>query len=302
MKKYLFLATALTVMGCGMTSCSSDAEDVIEQNEQAPKLTKLVFTVAQDAETRVKWDGPNGRTPMFENNDEVSLFSANNDNVKLTAHVADGVVTLEGVGAADEELYFVYPWNEGVHMDMVTKKITSTTAPAYNINKTANEWPYYGQFLSSVYGINKYPANALSLAKSTDGGRVAITFKGLMAIIKFTPADDRYTEDAEDTRNINIYEFNNSSATTFKGGQLTIDASGETPTIESSLTSYGIMFYDSGNGTFVSGNTYYVAFPPTDPLTYFTFCNDIFGASLTEDGIPIGFTFEAGKIYSVTNP
>ena len=299
MKKYLFLAAALTVMGCGMTSCSSDAEDVIEQNEQAPKLTKLVFTVAQDAETRVKWDGPNGRTPMFENNDEVSLFSANNDNVKLTAHVADGVVTLEGVGAADEELYFVYPWNEGVHMDMGTKKITSTTAPAYNINKTANEWPNYGKFLSSVYGINKYPANALSLAKSTDGGRVALTFKGLMAIIKFTPTYDDYATYFSDL-NISIYQDSDSD-TSFNGGQLTINAAGETPTIESTQNTYGIDFCKEGAGTFVVGNTYYVALPPTDAMSSTTYIRDEFGDNLTQSVLSAGFTFEAGKVYNVTN-
>lgn len=299
MKKYLFLATALTVMGCGMTSCSSDAEDVIEQNEQAPKLTKLVFTVAQDAETRVKWDGPNGRTPMFENNDEVSLFSANNDNVKLTAHVADGVVTLEGEGAADEELYFVYPWNEGVHMDMVTKKITSTTAPAYNLN-VRSESPYLGKFFSDVYGINKYPANALSLAKSTDGGRVALTFKGLMAIIKFTPTYEDYAEYFTD-----LYFFieqNSHSDTSFKGGQLTINAAGETPTIESTQNSYGISFRKEGAGTFVVGNTYYVALPPTDAMSSWTYIRDKFGDDLTQDVLSPGFTFEAGKVYNVTNP
>ena len=52
MKKYLFLAAALTVMGCGMTSYSNDAEDIIEQNEQAPKVTKLVFTEANTSEWR----------------------------------------------------------------------------------------------------------------------------------------------------------------------------------------------------------------------------------------------------------
>lgn len=298
MKKYLFLATALTVMGCGMTSCSSDAEDVIEQNEQAPKLTKLVFTVAQDAETRVKWDGPSGRTPMFENNDEVSLFSANNDNVKLTAHVADGVVTLEGEGAADEELYFVYPWNDNVHMDMGTKKITSSTAPAYNLN-VINESPYLRKFASDVFGINKYPANALSLAKSTDGGRVALTFKGLMAIIKFTPTYEEYAEYVS-TLMIRAYE-DNDEATTFKGGQLTINAAGETPTIESTQNSYGICFRKSDVGTFVVGNTYYVALPPTGPMSGWTYISDQFD-EITQNTLSAGFTFEAGKIYSVTNP
>lgn len=297
MKKYLFLATALTVMGCGMTSCSSDAEDVIEQNEQAPKLTKLVFTVAQDAETRASW---NGYTPVFDDGDEVSLFSENNNNVKLTAHVADGVVTLEGVGAADEELYFVYPWNEGVHMDMVTKKITSTSAPAYNINKTGNsEWPYYGKFLCNVYGINKYPANALSLAKSTDGGRVALTFKGLMAIIKFTPTDEDYADYFSD-----LYFFieqNNHSDISCKGGQLTINAAGETPTIESTQASYGITFHKEDVGTFVVGTSYYVALPPTDAMSSWTYIMDKFGNDLTQDALSAGFTFEAGKVYNVTN-
>ncbi len=41
-----------------------------------------------------------------------------------------------------------------------------------------------GKGTIGAIGVDKYPANALSMAKSTDGGASAITFKGLMAISK----------------------------------------------------------------------------------------------------------------------
>lgn len=287
MKKYLFLAAALTVMGCGMTSCSNDAEDVIEQNEQTPKVTKLVFTVSQDAETRALWSG---NTPVFDDGDEVSLFSTNNDNVKLTASVSGGTVTLTGEGTADTELYFVYPYADDVHMDMGTKKITSTTAPAYNIGKVS----FY--YACSTIGENKYPENALSFAKSTDGGSSALSFKGLMAIIK-------YTTSTETDRHVEITNYGNSDKP-FKGGQLTINASGATPTIESSANDVGICFpgYGVQTFTFSVGETYYMALPPTGAISGSASYHKIQVGGISLQNLSDGFSFEAGKIYTVTKP
>ena len=287
MKKYLFLAAALTVMGCGMTSCSDDVEDVIEQNEQAPKLTKLVFTVAQDAETRASWGGTNGRTPMFDAGDKVSLFSENNDNVELTVKVDGGIVTLEGEGTADTELYFVYPYNDDVHMDMGTKKITSATASAYNIDKVS----FY--YACSTIGENKYPENALSFAKSTDGGSSALSFKGLMAIIKYTTLTDH-------DNHFEITNYGNSGKP-FKGGQLTINASGATPTIESSTTDVGICFpgYSVRTFTFSAGKTYYMALPPTGAINGSASYHKIQVGGSQVQALSDGFSFEAGKIYTV---
>lgn len=183
MKKFLFLAAALIAMGCGISSCSNEAE-LTKQTEQTPKLTKLTFTVAQDAQTRVAWGGANNRTPMFETGDKVSLFSEHNTNVMLTASVdAVGNVTLSGEGiSGDDNLYFVYPY------DANARYYSSDPGMIYGNASSEDSSPYnYDGSNMLNPGIDEYPSNAFSLATSTDGGESAITFKGLTTIIKFTP-------------------------------------------------------------------------------------------------------------------
>ena len=294
MKKYLFLAAALTVMGCGMTSCSNDAEDIIEQNEQAPKVTKLVFTVANDAETRATWGGTNGRTPMFEEGETVSLFSDNNDNVKLTAHVSGYVVTLEGEGVADDNLYFVYPYYEYAQMN--DGKIS-----------TDHYWnPYYINGDSecivenSTIGVNKYPANALSLAKSTDGGKTYITFKGLMAILKYTPKETRFG-------NIQIpgMEGGNLLTCCAPCGKVTIDvAQGKISTQITNGSDICVPqnYQETDLGyQFEEGKSYYIAFPPftTPANTSGKLCLKPQNGGSDVELWNGSITFEAGKIYSV---
>lgn len=280
MKKYIFLAAALTVMGCGMTSCSNNAEDVIEQNEQAPKVTKLVFTVAKDAQTRASWDG---YTPVFDNGDEVSLFSENNNNVKLTAHVDGSTVTLVGEGnSGDANLYFVYPYDANATMS--AGKITSTdTDSPYNYLLNG-----YG-IMSREIGANKYPANALSLAKSTDGGATALSFKGLMAILKFTPLSDR-------TGSIRV----GSGSTGIPCGQMTINVA--TSSIEYADSEYTVYCPNASyEYTFTTGNSYYIALP-----AHTTTWNDIsfiFSDMTSTDFVwnnPATFNYEAGKIYNLS--
>lgn len=292
MKKYL-LAAALTVMGCGMTSCSNDAEDVIEQNEQAQKVTKLVFTVAQEAQTRAEWGGTNGRTPMFENNDKVSLFSAHNDNVELTAHVSGGTVTLEGEGTSgDTELYFVYPYCATAKM--TDGKITSTdNAAPYYINGNGEG----GAVTIGTIGVNKYPANALSLAKSNDGGASAITFKGLMAILKYTPT-------ATKTGLIKLAGYDSGMNFFAPYGKITIDVAQEKITTQytDGMEIYFPQVYNASvtGYSFVAGTSYYMAFPPyTAPQDY----QSVFATRPFTSNIKLWTgtkTFEAGKIYSVS--
>ncbi len=290
MKKYLFLAAALTVMGCGMSSCSNNAEDVIEQNEQAPEVTKLVFTVAQGAETRATWGGTNGRTPMFEEGEKVSLFSEYNDNVELTAHVSGGTVTLEGTGVADTDLYFVHPYCATAHM--ADGKITSTEdAEPYYI-----EYDIYKLNLSTI-GVDTYPANALSLAKSTDGGASAISFKGLMAILKFTPLETRTGYIC--IVNIGIKKVGGYS---IPKGKITIDAAQEKITTEGNNGAYIQIpraYDDDETGySFESGKSYYIAIPPctVENNAEIRICPWEIPSRIDLWSGPK--TFEAGKIYS----
>lgn len=281
MKKYIFLAAALTVMGCGMTSCSNEA-DAVEQNVQTPKVTKLVFTVAKDAQTRASWDG---YTPVFDDGDEVSLFSENNNNVKLTAHVDGSTVTLEGEGTAgDANLYFVYPYCSTA--TMADGKITSTDDESvYNYLLSG-----YGP-MSREIGVNKYPANALCLAKSVDGGETALSFKGLMAILHFTPLSD-YT----------------GSLSVFGGvgqtpcGQMTINVSSSS--IEYAENDSKIWCPNAAKSfSFTTGNDYYIALPAfssTDETVIGITDSEVVDHKLCTKNP--GITFEAGKIYNLSSP
>lgn len=289
MKKYLFLAAALTVMGCGMTSCSNNAEDVIEQNEPAPKVTKLVFTVAKDAQTRASWDG---YTPVFDDGDEVSLFSENNNNVKLTAHVDGSTVTLVGEGnSGDANLYFVYPYCSTA--TMADGKITSSVdAAPYYYDEDEDEVPF------GTIGVGKYPANALSLAKSTDAGESPITFKGLMAILKCTPS-------ATKTGYIAIPGCDDHDSFA-PCGKITIDVAQEKITTASTEGGdYLFPQYYSVSETgysFEAGTSYYIAFPPfTTPVG----TSGLFNPRPNSQGPSTTLwtdskTFEAGKMYSVS--
>lgn len=265
-------------MGCGMSSCSNEV-DVTEKTEQAPKLTKLVFTVAQDAETRATWGGTKNLTPMFEDGEFVSLFSENNDNVKLTAHVDGDNVTLEGEGnSGDTDLYFVYPWDE------------YATIEEGRITSEYREGPY--SFNDGViYPSDKYPSNALSFAKCNDGGESAIRFQGLMAIIKFTPAAD-----------CRGYIKVNAGASVILNDILAINPAG--PSIEGydgSVTATSMNFPDGEDFNFTADTPYYIALHPFTMSAGGTISFvDNGGNETTLYTAPAGGKeFVAGKIYNL---
>lgn len=279
MKKYLFFAAALIAMGCGMSSCSNEAE-VTEKTEQAPKLTKLVFTVAQDAQTRASWDG---KTPVFDDGDEVSLFSENNDNVKLTAYVdGAGNVTLEGEGTSgDTDLYFVYPYYE---------ERVSFFEGEINGDDVEYSSPY--NFENEIYpSVNKYPSKALSLAKSTDGGANAIRFQGLTTIIKFTPATDCRGSihiDAGDDLIPLCHAIISTAETKIVAGS-------------GLLTQLRDLPYDDAGYNFAAGNSYYFALPPFSMAEGGTisFVDDQYEETTLYTAPAGGKEFVAGKIYNL---
>lgn len=285
MKKYIFLAAALMAMGCGMSSCSNEA-DVTEQTEQTPKLTKLTFTVAQDAETRVNWGGTNGRTPVFVAGDKVSLFSEHNTNTELTVKVAGGVVTLEGEGTSgDTDLYFVYPYDADAWYDYTVDSETIFgnasigTASPYNYDSDNSINP----------GIGKYPSNALSLAMSTDGGTSAITFQSLTTIIKFTPLSDRMG-----------YILINAGHDAFPSIGVDIDLNESKITTESMVTNISLPKEDDMYD-FEAGTSYYFALPPFTMASggMIMFIDDEDDSYLLFTAGAEGKNFVAGKIYTL---
>lgn len=164
MKKYIFMAAALMMMGMGMSSCSND--DEITEVEQAPKKVQLTLTASFDmgGETRAVWDN---LTPKFQNNDKVGVYSDNSGTVEyLTASVdGDGNATLTGEVTAATEYHLVFPYKEGT-----------------TYNKSASPKTITG-FADFALQENAYPSTALHYAKLTNLSTTA-SFKPLCAILK----------------------------------------------------------------------------------------------------------------------
>lgn len=181
MKKYIFMAAALMMMGMGMSSCSN--EDEITEVEKAPKKVQLTLTASFDmgGETRAAWD-TDGITPKFENGDQVGVYSDNSDSGEyLTASVdGNGIATLTGTVTEASTYHLVYPYKSGSIYNSVTKEITGFANLSYK------QW-------------GGYP-NALHYAM-TDDTEANVTFIPLCAILKglgtaSTDADKIYIKSA----------------------------------------------------------------------------------------------------------
>ena len=123
MKKYIFMAAALMMMGMGMSSCSND--DVINEVEQAPKKVQLTLAASFDmgGETRADWDG---LKPKFVSGDKVGVYSdATSDVTALDVTIdGDGNATISGLVDPATEYHLVFPYQAGTTYNSGTKKIT----------------------------------------------------------------------------------------------------------------------------------------------------------------------------------
>ena len=206
MKKYIFMAAALMMMGMGMSSCSN--EDVITEVEQAPEKVQLTLTASFDmgGETRAAWDG-DGKTPKFETGDKVGVYSDNSATVEQLDVTVDGdIATLTGSVTPATTYHLVFPYKAGSTYDSGTKKISGFD----NL--------YYGQW-------GEYPKTALHYAMTNDT-EANITFQPLCAIFKGATAATA----AEDKIYIKSAKLNAPVITVDGTGSATLDASVEAGT------------------------------------------------------------------------
>lgn len=165
MKKYIFMAAALMMMGMGMSSCSNN--DEITEVEQAPKKVQLTLTASFDmgGESRAVWDG---LKPKFSFGEKVGVYSDNSASVEqLVVTTVDGAgnATLTGSVTAATEYHLVFPYKAGTTYNSGTKQITG-----------------FAEFTKqTLYGI--YPSTALHYVKVT-GSATEATFKPLCAILR----------------------------------------------------------------------------------------------------------------------
>lgn len=171
MKKYIFMAAALMMMGMGMSSCSN--EDVINEVEQAPKKVQLTFIATFDmgGETRAAWKA-DGITPEFSTGDKVGVYSDANPDVVALDVTVDGAgnATISGLVEPATEYHLVFPYRAGSTYNSGTKTISG-----------------FAMFDSMNWG--NYPPTALhyAMASSSDA---SVSFMPLCAILKGEQVSD----------------------------------------------------------------------------------------------------------------
>lgn len=171
MKKYIFMAATLMMMGIGMSSCSNenDAIDNIEQNTKK----QLTFTVSftNDAATRAVWE--TSKKPKFVVGDKIGVYSANNlTAVEFTVTEVDasGNATISGTANVASEYHLVFPFKAGTTYNTSTGDISGFDDFGVTSNNDRNS-------------LGTYPTKALHYAKAT-GGATSVTFQNLCAILK----------------------------------------------------------------------------------------------------------------------
>ncbi len=113
MKKYIFMAVAGML---ALSSCSNDDNDV-QTTQNAPRQMTFSAGFGDEAQTRATL---NGKKVSFDENDEISILSANNTNTKFTTSAGGASATFTGTATADSKFYAVYPYTDGLTLDTST--------------------------------------------------------------------------------------------------------------------------------------------------------------------------------------
>ncbi len=164
MKKYIYLAAFLMMMGLGLSICSNDDDN--QGIEKPAKMVKMTFTAsfATNPATRVTWDGPK---PKFTKGDKIGVYSSENTNVQelevISVDDISGSAVISGFATPASEYHFVFPYK------------ASTT---YN-----TENGEISGFSDFAVVDNEYSTTALHYAKVASGN-TSVAFQNLCAIEK----------------------------------------------------------------------------------------------------------------------
>lgn len=125
MKKYIFMAVAGML---ALSSCSNDDNDV-QNTQNAPRQMTFTAGFGDGATTRATLDGST-KEVSFETGDDISILSANNNNVTFTTTAGGASATFTGTATADSKFYAVYPYTAGLTLDPSTGIISGVEIPA----------------------------------------------------------------------------------------------------------------------------------------------------------------------------
>ena len=168
MKKYIFMAVAGML---ALSSCSNDDNDQTTQN--APRQMTFTAGFGDEAQTRASlYD--NMKKVKFDAGDQISILSANNNNVTFTTSAGGASATFTGTATDDSEFYAVYPYTDGLALSGTT--ISGVTIP-YNQSVTATSDCCWDPTAPIAYATNTGTSlqfkNACALLKITNDRGVA---------------------------------------------------------------------------------------------------------------------------------
>lgn len=221
MKKfYSFLFAAVALVG--FAACSTDATEDVVPSTEGGEVVATEFTVSLD-ETRTQLDGA-GKTVWCE--DDTICVNGEEFSIKEGTLSADGyTATFSGAVAEAAGYLAVYPYTEGMTVDVANKTVSGVVVPA---------------------------TQALTAGSFAEGAAVAVgytenntvSFKNVVSVLKFSVAE------ACSTVTISSDEY--------VAGTVTVNYNNGEPTFEVTNGSKTLTL----TGDFKTGETYYAAILP----------------------------------------
>lgn len=274
MKKYIFMAVAGML---ALSSCSNDDNDKLNV-QNTPRQMSFTAGYNEGAQMRTYMDFH--LKVSFSANDEISILSEHNANVKFTTTAGGESATFTGTAVDDTKFYAVYPYTAGLTLSGTT--ITGVTIPTSQMN---NDWIAYRPSGISASWDLKAP---IAWAETTGSN---LQFHNLCAILYiytqgFTPPGTGATITISADQSLaGTFSLDTSS------GELTATAGSNTITIGS-----------APNDLLVKGNHQLEIAIAPGTYTNFRVVSKMSGSDLyiVEDKTKSGsVTFEAGKVYNL---
>ena len=257
MKKYIFMAVAGML---ALSSCSNDDND-IQDAKNAPRQMTFTAGFGDGATTRATLNGDTKKV-TFDAGDQISIFSANNNNVTFTTSAGGATASFTGTATDGDPTYFaLYPYTAGLTLDGTT--IQNVVIPeTQNVSTTA--WD-----------------KSAAIAYATTSGS-SLAFHNACALLKITNDSGDYTY-------ITISAFSTGDLT----GTFNLDTS--TGALTKQSGNKRVRANNVPNNT-----TIYLAIAPCTLSSGFmaNWSNPMTGNDGDKDKMG-SVTFEAGKIYDL---
>jgi len=175
MKKYIFMAVAGML---ALSSCSNDDNDV-QNTQNAPRQMTFTAGFGDDGLTRASlYD--NMKKVKFDAGDQISILSANNNNVTFTTTAGGASATFTGTATDDSEFYAVYPYTSSLTLNPSTGIISGVLIPTEQNNAATSDcgWdPRAPIAYAYTTGTSLQFRNACALLKITNDRGDAIVIE-----------------------------------------------------------------------------------------------------------------------------